>query len=60
MSTEFDNGLRSWKEVADIWNERERDNLKPDTAKEIGRQAILKLRNLMESRGDRLEEMVDL
>lgn len=58
MSTEHDKDLRSWSEVARIWNERENDKLKPDNAKEIGRQAILKLRILLESAGRKLEDMI--
>lgn len=59
MSTDQDKYLNTWAEVARLWNERENDNIKPDHAKEIGRQALLKLRKLFEDEGRTLEDMVD-
>lgn len=60
MSTEADKHLRPWAEVARIWNERENENLRADNVKEIGRQAMLKLRDYFDSSGRKLEDMVDL
>ena len=60
MSSEADKWLRPWSEVAKIWNEREHDSLRPENAKEIGRQALLKLRERMTSNGERLEDLKDI
>lgn len=60
VSTEQDKYLNTWAEVARLWNEREKENIKPDHAKEIGRQALLKLRTLLEDQGRTLEDMVDI
>ena len=57
MSTEFDRDLRPWHEVARLWNEQSGQKLTEKYVKEIGRQALLKLRDRLESMGAQFDEM---
>lgn len=59
MSTEFDKGLRSWAEVARIWNAQENRRDSVDAVKEAGLQAMKKLRILFEEQGTTFEDMVN-
>jgi len=59
VSTEFDKGLRSWTEVARIWNAQENKNDSPECIKECGLKALKKLRLLLDERGTTYEDMVN-
>jgi hypothetical protein len=47
-----------WSLVAKVWNEREGDNLKPHNVKEIGVQALRKLRERLVESGRTLEDLL--
>jgi hypothetical protein len=49
--------LRPWSEVARLWNERENASITEKYAKEIGRQALLKLKDRLESMGTTFEDL---
>lgn len=59
MSTSNDKYLLSWAEVTAIYNARENDNLNPETVKQIGLQAMKKLRLWFEDRNIELEDLTD-
>ena len=59
MSTEFDKGLRSWTEVARIWNAQENLKDSVDAVKETGLRAMRKIRLLLEEQGKTFEDMME-
>lgn len=57
MSTEFDKDLRSWAEVARIWNSQENRNDSVEAIKESGIRALKKLRIMFEEQGTTFEDL---
>jgi hypothetical protein len=49
--------LRSWREVAEKWNDRSGQTLTPETARQIGAGAIEKIRAEMAMRGVKYTDM---
>jgi hypothetical protein len=49
--------LRSWREVAEKWNDQSGQTLTPETARQIGADAIAKIRAEMAMRGIRYTDM---